>query len=439
MEGHRLMSKDKLLILGGGITGITAGIYYNAPVYEKNNYPGGLCASYYVDFKNKKYEQRLNEDTYRFEHGGGHWIHGFEKIKFRTIKKFLKMRFHNRKTAVYFPKIDLYIPYPIQYNLAYLPANIRKKVTDELSQLKNETANTLADWLKINFGTTLYQLFFSPFHYLYTAGLYTKIAPQDEYKTPIFQHIRSSQFILDKGRIGYNAVFGYPEDGLDSVVRKLAEKCKIFYNKEAYKINIRKKEILFKDGSVKKYDTLLCTLPLCRVLEMTDIKIKAPPGPYTSVFAINIGAKKGKKLPQYHWIYVPKSDTGFYRVGFYSNVSKSFLPLRHRRNSDYVSIYVEMAYRDKRILIQSEIKNIVSQVIKELQNWDFISEPEVVDYNWTEIAYTWEYPNSKWRQKALKILEKSRIFQVGRYGKWINQGIVDSINDALLYINKRPI
>jgi hypothetical protein len=43
----------------------------------------------------------------------------------------------------------------------------------------------MADWLVESFGTTLNRMFFAPFHDLYTAGLYTDIAPQDVYKSPV--------------------------------------------------------------------------------------------------------------------------------------------------------------------------------------------------------------------------------------------------------------
>jgi hypothetical protein len=45
---------------------------------------------------------------------------------------------------------------------------------------------------------------------------------------------------------------------------------------------------------------------------------------------------------------------------------------------------------------------------------------------------TWSWPGSRWRELALRKLEEHRIFQVGRYGRWIFQGIADSIRDGFI-------
>ncbi len=47
-------------------------------------------------------------------------------------------------------------------------------------------------------------------------------------------------------------------------------------------------------------------------------------------------------------------------------------------------------------------------------------------------AYTWSWPGSGWKQKALRQLEEQGIYQVGRYGRWVFQGIADSIRDGFL-------
>ena len=36
------------IILGGGMTGLAAGMTSGGPVYEASNAPGGICSSYYV-------------------------------------------------------------------------------------------------------------------------------------------------------------------------------------------------------------------------------------------------------------------------------------------------------------------------------------------------------------------------------------------------------
>ena len=71
-------------------------------------------------------------------------------------------------------------------------------------------------------------------------------------------------------------------------------------------------------------------------------------------------------------------------------------------------------------------------VVKELQDWGFIEEPEVVDPTWINVAYTWSWPGSQWKQQCLGKLEEHGIYQVGRYARWGFHGIADSIRDGLM-------
>lgn len=152
--------------------------------------------------------------------------------------------------------------------------------------------------------------------------------------------------------------------------------------------------------------------------------------PYTSVLVLNIGAKKGNNCPDYHWIYLPKNNAGFHRMGFYGNVDNSFLPESSKRDNNRVSIYVEKAFiagkKD-----EEEIKQLCAEVVKELKEWNFITEVDVIDPTWIDVAYTLQYPDSNWREEAIKILRENDIYQIGRYGKWKFQGIAESIKDGL--------
>jgi len=42
------MAKERVLILGAGMTGLAAGYASGLPVYEAAEWPGGICSSYCV-------------------------------------------------------------------------------------------------------------------------------------------------------------------------------------------------------------------------------------------------------------------------------------------------------------------------------------------------------------------------------------------------------
>jgi len=406
-------------IIGAGFTGITAGFKTGAKIFEASDKPGGICASYSIN-------------GYKFEIGGVHWIFGADKEVLDFINSFVTTKSYERKSSVYFPDMDLYVPYPLQNHLFYLPDDIRNKALDEIIKSENKEVNTMEECLEVNFGKTLCELFFFPFHELYTAGLYKKIAPQDKFKTPVDKNLILKGAKEKTPPVGYNATFIYPQEGLDVLAKKISEKCDVDYNKKVIKINIQSKEIFFEDGSAVKFEKLISTIPLNKFVEMADIKIDEPHPPYTSVLVLNIGAIKSEKCPDYHWVYIPKSKTGFHRVGFYSNVDEIFLPEKSRKEKDRVSIYVEMAFAGGIKLRDEDIKRISYSTIEELKTWKYIKEAEVVDPTWIEVAYTWEWPNSNWKRKTIEVLRNNNIFSIGRYGKWKFQGIAESIKDGLV-------
>jgi hypothetical protein len=96
-----------------------------------------------------------------------------------------------------------------------------------------------------------------------------------------------------------------------------------------------------------------------------------------------------------------------------------------------VSLYVEKAYREDTKLSRREINDVCLAIVKELQEWGWIEDVEVIDPIWIDVAYTWSWPGSRWREKALKVLEEHGIYQIGRFGRWIFQGIADSLKDGL--------
>jgi len=70
-------------------------------------------------------------------------------------------------------------------------------------------------------------------------------------------------------------------------------------------------------------------------------------------------------------------------------------------------------------------------VARELQEWEMIGDVEVQDPTWIDVAYTWSWPGSRWRDTAIAALESHGILQIGRYGRWTFQGIADSVRDGL--------
>jgi protoporphyrinogen oxidase len=421
------------LILGGGVTGLAAGIASGLPVYEAEEQSGGICSSYYLRPGDRQRYGLAPQDgeAYRFEIGGGHWIFGGDPVVLRFLGDLAPMKSYARRSSVYFRERDIYVPFPLQENLRFLPHDIAAEALAEMAR-PGGSYRTMKEWLGAIFGPTLCRLFFLPFHQLYTAGLCEEIAPQDAYKSPV-DLVRAIQGAFGSAApAGYNIHYVYPREGLNVLAQKMASRADLHYGKRVVRIDPSRKELEFADGSTTGYHQLIGTLPLNRMLELTEIRIEEPPDPYTAVLVLNIGAVRGPKCPPEHWLYNPDAKSGFHRVGFYSNVDISFLPRSRWSDRDRVSIYVERAYVGGKRPSASEVAAYQKAVEKELQEWGFIGEIEVNDPTWIDVAYTWARPGSQWRREAIRRLEEHDIFPVGRYARWTFQGIADSVRDGFV-------
>jgi hypothetical protein len=92
---------------------------------------------------------------------------------------------------------------------------------------------------------------------------------------------------------------------------------------------------------------------------------------------------------------------------------------------------VERAFRGGVRPTESEVSTYQQLVINELQTWGFIGEVEVVDQTWIDVAYTWTWPGSVWQKEALTKIYAHGVHCVGRYARWLFQGIADSIRDGM--------
>jgi protoporphyrinogen oxidase len=424
------MARSKL-ILGGGVTGLAAGMASGLPVFEAVETPGGICSSYYVR-PGETERLSVNPDdgeTYHFEIGGGHWIFGGDPAVLRFIRSLTDVETYVRKSTVYFPGTDLYVPYPLQNHLRFLNHGAAERALAEMARPRT-AIRTMKEWMEQSFGPTLCDMFFFPFHELYTSGLYQGIAPQDDYKSPVDLSVAIRGAFQQATPAGYNVTYVYPKEGLNTLAQRMAARCDVRYGKRVCRIDIDNSEVYFEDGDSLGYESLISTLPLNKMVELTGLAVDVEPDPYTSVLVLNIGAVKGDRCPADHWLYVANTESGFHRVGFYSNVDRSFLPASARNSRDRVSIYVERAYACGERPSKEEVDKYSKQVVRELQQWGFIGEVEVNDPTWIDVAYTWSWPGSRWKQHTLELLEKHDISQVGRYGRWIFQGIADSIRDG---------
>jgi protoporphyrinogen oxidase len=431
------VQRARTIILGGGMCGLGAALASYLPAYEATDRPGGVCYSYYVDPEGVRRDPP-NQDVsgcFRFEPAGGHWMFGISPDSLTRIGKFAAFRKYKRQAAVYFPQSAQLVPFPLQDNLRYLDKPLRDRIVAEICYdppAVNGESPSLKDWLFHNFGPTLCELFFFPFNERYTAGLYSGIAAQDGYKSALDRQRVLQGASGNTEDKGYNSVFYYPGDGLDHLIRNISAGCTVHLDHAVSGIDSRDHQVFFSNGTQLPYDRIISTIPLNHMVRLCEVECGAQPDPATAVLVVNVGAVRGHRdfLP-YHWIYVPSSSSGMHRFGFYNHVDSSFLPLNYQNRTDIVSIYAERSFSSASPPGLKEQSSATSAIVEELKDWGVISEPIVISWTFTDPAYTWSRRGSTWAQHAINQLSEAGISQIGRYGGWRFQGMLESFEQGL--------
>lgn len=108
------MDNLKIVILGAGPCGLGAAYrlnelgYKDWQIYEKNNYVGGLAASF-------KDDKGFTWDI------GGHVIFSHYEYFNRLLAKLLGRDYIEHQRKAYIRIMNRWVPYPFQNNIRYLP------------------------------------------------------------------------------------------------------------------------------------------------------------------------------------------------------------------------------------------------------------------------------------------------------------------------------
>jgi protoporphyrinogen oxidase len=255
---------DQITILGAGLAGISTSYHIGHKrciVFEVKSYIGGHIYSHkkngytwdegpHVSFTKHQYVKKLFEDS-------------LEGV-FLEFKVFPTNYFNNN-----------WIPHPAQTNLYAVPEPLRSECLQSFLETRDKIekpliAKNYAQWLEIAFG----QVFAEKFPFAYTEKYWT-IPPEqlgtswvgerifypevDEVKAGALAPLPSSKHYITSIR--------YPvSGGYHSFASLMEKEINVFVNKEVVEIDLQMKSILFNDGTIHKYNKLVSTLPLPKLI-----------------------------------------------------------------------------------------------------------------------------------------------------------------------------
>lgn len=418
--------EKRIIIIGAGPCGLGAAYrlqelgYNNFSIYEKNDYIGGIAAS----FKDKK--------GFTWDQGG-HVIFSHYSYFDKLMDKLLKKQYYQHLRESWIWMLNRFIPYPFQNNIRYLPEKALWDCLLGLSKAQNhEDAKSTKDvksfynWILRNFGSGIAKYFMLPYNFKVWATPAKNMSSNwlgERVSVVDFEKILKN-IILQKDEIswGPNNKFKFPKNGgtggLFNAFLPIIKQY-LHLKTEIRSIDIKRKEILLTNGQRDKFDSVISTMPLNLLLKNSnakkEIKNNIKKLKYNSVYVVGLGFK-GKCQSKKCWVYFPEKNCPYYRLTFFSNYSPNNVP--EKNNYSLMCEISESKYK------KISRKNLIEQTIQGLINTKIISRSErkkIISKFLYKIPLAYPIATLE-RDHALKkiipYLEKNNIFSRGRFGAW---------------------
>lgn len=417
-----------IVILGGGPTGLGAAYRLRErgvdefEIFERSDRVGGLATSF-QDPKGYTWDV------------SGHIIFSNYPYFNQLLEKLLGkdgIRRIDRESWIKFE--DRYVRYPFQNHLSSLPEQAMLECLVGLVESqtidRDRAYTNFEEWVLARFGAGIARHFMNPYNFkvwstpLNRMGFYwiaERVAVVD------WKKALETTLLPKVTDWGPNATFGYPATrgtvGLWLATIPFIGPEKIRYHKRAVCVDEEKREIQFSDGSVRRYDRLLTTLPL----EAFVARLKHAPEKVRSaakrllfnhLFSVGVGLKRPSPSNK-NWIYFPNPKTPFYRMTYLSNYSPDIVP--GGDTSRYCSLLMETTYSrfhplPKGDFVKAVIDGLLAEGILESSDLPLIDSTFLI-----HAGHAYPIPSVD-RDEALSViheyLEPREIYSRGRFGSW---------------------
>ena len=422
------------IVLGAGISGLAAAralqsLGQSCTVLERHPSVGGLTRTVEVG-------------AFCFDYTG-HFLHLSRfatpaDVPFAGLKN-SDWQGINRRSCCYVG--DRLITAPIQYHLGELPDPMLKACVDSYNArpaLPDAKPISFRDYIISGFGQYLADLFLIPQNEKTMATSLDRLSNQAVkrfFPAPDEDRVRAGMRGEAISGSEYNATFWYPKTGgIELLVQGLAAGVKdLRLQEETIAIDLAQHELRTGSGHTFTWDSLLSSIPLldlCRIANDRELNDAANHLSHSSTISINIGIR-GELAPELrdlHWIYLPDRSIPFYRVGFYSNISRGTCATGHS------AMYVEVGEPGETIDQINLLDDLEPKVYESLQRLGWLKRDQVVCSvaHVIRCAYVHHTPErDRLMEQILTRLREYDIHPIGRYGRWDYTSMEDSIESGI--------
>jgi len=335
-----MSARPRIVVLGAGPTGLGAASrlrelgHDDWLLLEAVEDPGGLASSV------------VDREGFTWDLGGHVVFSHYERFD-RALDEALGDGWleHDREAWAWLR--DRFVPYPVQNNIWRLPTDDLLRCLLGFAQTirpghgrATRRIETFRDWILAHFGPGLAEVFLFPYNFkvwgyrperLGAEWMGERVARVD-----LRRILRNLVLQRDDTGWGPNARFRFPlRGGTGAIWRAVAEELpgdNVGFGREVVAIDPAARRITLAGGVSERYDALVSSVPLDRLLQMLagepGLASQADRLVYSSAHIVGLGfaGQPPEALRTKCWMYFSEPQVPFYRATVFSNYSPNNVP-----------------------------------------------------------------------------------------------------------------
>ncbi len=382
-------------------------------IYEKESEVGGLCRSRRID-------------GFMFDRAV-HAIYSQDEYATALIKKLLNDNLLSQTRSSWIYSRGVLTLYPFQANTFGLPIEVVKDcilgfVEAKYSGNESRRSANFEEWIYSTFGKGIAEHFMIPFNRKLWATDLKEIGTRwigRRIPQPDLEEVLEGALSNQRKRFGPNDSFWYPRcGGIEALPRAfLPHVGNINLDQEVSAIYPDERRIVMADGCLRRYDKLISSLPLPKLIDMIDsvpisVQKASRQLKYNRVYSVNIGVNRAN-ISNAHWIYFPEQKFVFHRISFPMNFSPSMVP----EGASSVTAEIS-ASASKKISEHGLVQRVIDDLIlaRILEKDDEILVTDLVRLDPAYVIYN--HSHNKSVSLIHQFLCDREIYPCGRFGMW---------------------
>ena len=324
------MNKQKILIIGSGLSGLSCAAYldknkYDVSIYEKSDTPGGRVSSEIIDGNicDVGFQVLLNN---------------YDEVKRLGVYSVLNLKYFDSGAEIYHNGQILSIYSPLKHPFKFIKSNITKmfSASDVFYILKSLFVKSdlkhASQYIKQNFSDKSQKLFFYPFF----RGVFLSKE----------LHTDSNFFLKIFKKFAFGAA-SLPSHGMKMLPREIIKKHNLSINYNHELKNIEAKKAIFINNVEEHFDKIVLAIPINNLKQITNVNIEAE-----NNFNKTAYIKSSKKVLNKAIMLIADEQYKINSIQCLSNVSKNYTP-----DSEHLYSISSLEDIDDNMLV-SEFKSI---------------------------------------------------------------------------------